>query len=126
MALSQRVYAYAAIEKYEQALVDVKKIKKSKFKLGHSTRYNKYLARGILAMDHEEYLMASKYFNKASSIFPQNKDAYCLNVISIVQSFSYALLGFNIDEQQKYDKIMQTKLFMDKAIEWCCLMPIMG
>jgi hypothetical protein len=48
-------------------------------------------------MDNEDYLMASKYFNKAWKLFPQNKDAYCLQVISIVKSYTYSLYGFNID-----------------------------
>ncbi len=71
------MFGYAAIEKYEQALVDIKKIKKNK-KLDNATTYNKYLSKGILSMDHEDFLMASKYFNKAQKIFPASKDAYCL------------------------------------------------
>ena len=56
---------------------DIKKIKKNQ-KLDNATTYNKYLSKGILSMDHEDFLMASKYFNKAQKIFPANKDAYCL------------------------------------------------
>jgi hypothetical protein len=47
-------------------------------KLDAPTIYNKYLGKGILRMDHEDYLMASKYFTKAWKKFPQNKDPYCL------------------------------------------------
>jgi len=54
-----------AIEKYEQALNDIKKIKKNQKLLDTSTTYNKYLSKGILSMDHEDFLMASKHFNKA-------------------------------------------------------------
>jgi hypothetical protein len=57
-------------------LADIKKVKKVASDL--DTNYNKYLAKGILRMDNEDYLMASKYFNKAWKLFPQNKDAYCL------------------------------------------------
>lgn len=70
-------------------------------------------------MDNEDYLMASKYFNKAWKLFPQNKDAYCLQVISIVKSYTYSLYGFNIDQKIKYDKVLETKQFLDKAIANC-------
>jgi len=67
-------------------------------------------------MDTEEYLMASKYFGKASMRFPENKDAFCLNVISIVRSYTYSMSGQFIDEAVKSDKIIQTKNFLDVAI----------
>jgi hypothetical protein len=54
-------------------------------------------------MDTEEYLMASKYFSKASLIFPSNKDAFCLNVISIVRSYTYSFSEKFIDDVVKYD-----------------------
>lgn len=59
--------------------------------------YNKLLGKGILKMDHEEFLMATKYFKKASLKFPGNKDPYCLYIISIVRSYSYSLKGIPID-----------------------------
>ncbi|MFM7852648.1 MAG: hypothetical protein ACKO96_12235 [Flammeovirgaceae bacterium] len=60
-----------AIEKYEHALDDFRRAKKiSPFAIDKATIYNKWLSRGILKMDTEEYLMASKYFSKASLIFP--------------------------------------------------------
>lgn len=31
--------------------------------------YNKLLGKGILRMDHEDYLMATKYFQRASGKF---------------------------------------------------------
>lgn len=67
-ALNYRSYGYVAIEKYEQALVDIKKVKKLFSE--PETIYNKYLSKGILRMDHEDYLMASKYFIKAWKLFP--------------------------------------------------------
>ena len=57
-------------------------------------------------MDTEEYLMASKYFSKASLIFPSNKDAFCLNVISIVRSYTYSFSEKFIDDVVKYDKVV--------------------
>lgn len=66
-----------AIEKYELAQDDIKRIKRYG-KLDMATIYNKYLGKGILRIDHEDYLMASKYFTKAWKKFPQNKDPYCL------------------------------------------------
>ena len=77
------------------------------------------LAKGILRMDCEDYLMASKYFGRAQKIFPYNKDAYLLQVISIVRSYTYSLQGYNIDQQIKFDKVYQTKVFIDKAIMQC-------
>ena len=62
-----------------------------------ATIYNKWLGKGILRMDHEDYLMASKFFSKAWKKYPSNKDPYCLQVISIVRSYSYSLGGYNID-----------------------------
>ena len=60
-----------AIEKYEHALDDFRRAKKiSPYAIDKATIYNKWLSRGILKMDTEEYLMASKYFSKASLIFP--------------------------------------------------------
>ena len=56
-------------------------------------------------MDNEDYLMAAKYFSKAWKVFPSNKDCYCLQVISIVQSYTYSLHGFWIDQPIKYDKV---------------------
>lgn len=54
-----------AIEKYELALQDIKRAKKLG-KLDLPTIYNKLLSKGILQMDHEDYLMATKYFHKGS------------------------------------------------------------
>lgn len=48
-------------------------------------------------MDHEDYLMATKYFNKASAKFSTNKDPYCLYIISIVRSYTYSHSGMTID-----------------------------
>lgn len=70
-------------------------------------------------MDNEDYLMAAKYFSKAWKVFPQNKDAYCLQVISIVQSYTYSLHGFWIDQPIKHNKVQETKFFMEKAIANC-------
>jgi tetratricopeptide (TPR) repeat protein len=81
-----------------------------------ATTYNKWLSRGILKMDTEDFLMASKYFCKASLRFPDNKDAYCLNVISIVSSYSLAMSKNYIDEQFKREKVAQTLDFLDVAI----------
>ena len=94
-ALQFRSYGYVAIEKYELALTDIKKVPKES--CVSESLYNKLLSKGILKMDHEDYLMASKYFNRAWKIFPANKDAYCLQVISIVRSYTYSLHGYNID-----------------------------
>lgn len=101
-----RAYGYVAIEKYEHALDDFRRAKRiTPFALDKATVYNKWLSRGILKMDTEEYLMASKYFSKASLIFPGNKDAFCLNVISIVRSYSYSMQEKFIDDIIKYDKV---------------------
>jgi hypothetical protein len=50
-----------AIEKYELALEDINKAKKIN-KVDLASIYNKLLGKGILKMDNEEYLMATKYF----------------------------------------------------------------
>lgn len=101
-----RSYGYVAIEKYEHALEDLRKAKKiSPYAMDKATIYNKWLSRGILKMDTEEYLMASKYFSKASLRFPANKDAFCLNVISIVRSYTYSLQEKFIDDAIKYGKV---------------------
>lgn len=55
-----RAYGYVGIEKYELALADIKKMKKGL--VDKTTEYNKFLSKGILRMDHEDYLMASKFF----------------------------------------------------------------
>jgi tetratricopeptide (TPR) repeat protein len=87
-----RSYGYVAIEKYEHALQDLAKAKLINFQaIDKATIYNKWMSRGILKMDTEEYLMASKYFGKASLRFPENKDSFCLNAISIVRSYSYSM-----------------------------------
>ena len=97
-----RSYGYVAIEKYEHALEDLKKAKKiSPHGIDRATVYNKWLSRGILKMDTEEYLMASKYFGKASLRFPGNKDAFCLNAISIVRSYSFSMHNHYIDTVKK-------------------------
>ena len=112
-----RSYGYVAIEKYEHALEDLRKAKViSSTAIDKAGIYNKWLSRGILKMDTEEYLMASKYFGKASLRFPNNKDAFCLNVISIVRSYSFSLSKLYMDNEQKREKIMQTKRFLDVAI----------
>jgi hypothetical protein len=67
-ALVYRVYGYVGIEKYELALSDIKKMKKGL--VDQTTQYNKFLSKGILRMDHEDYLMASKFFQKAWKLFP--------------------------------------------------------
>jgi tetratricopeptide (TPR) repeat protein len=81
-----------AIEKYEVAIEDINKAKKIN-KVDIASVYNKFLGKGILRMDNEEYIMATKYFEKASVKFPANKDPYCLYVISIVRSYNYSLLN---------------------------------
>jgi hypothetical protein len=85
-----------AIEKYEMAQEDIRRVKKMG-KVDAASIYNKYLGKGILRMDHEDYLMASKYFAKAWKKFPTNKDPYCLQVISIVRSYSFSLSGYSVD-----------------------------
>lgn len=72
-----RAYGYVAIEKYEVAQDDIRKIEKYG-KIDAATIYNKWLGKGILRMDHEDYLMASKFFSKASKKYPSSKDPYCL------------------------------------------------
>jgi hypothetical protein len=74
------------------------------------------MGKGILRMDHEDFLMASKYFAKAWKIFSSNKDSYCLQVISIVNSYSYSMAGYNMDQRIKYDKVRETMRFVTKAI----------
>lgn len=91
-----RAYGYVAIEKYEVALQDIKKAKKVG-KLDAATVYNKLLGKGILRMDHEDYIMATKYFTKASTKFTANKDSYCLHIISMVRSYTYSHAGMCID-----------------------------
>lgn len=108
-----------AIEKYEVAQEDIRRVSKYG-KIDAATIYNKWLGKGILRMDHEDYLMASKFFAKAWKKYPGSKDPYCLQVISIVRSYSYSLGGYHIDQQVKYDKVLETKKFMDKAIANCC------
>ena len=116
-----RSYGYVAIEKYEHALDDLKKAKIIAPRgIDQASIYNKWLSRGILKMDTEEYLMASKYFGKASMRFPSNKDSFCLNVISIVRSYSYSLQNQYIDNKTKLSKILQTKDFLNVAINCCC------
>ena len=113
-----RSYGYVAIEKYEVALGDIKKAKQLG-KLDQATVYNKLLGKGILQMDHEDYLMATKYFQKAALKFESNKDPYSLHIISVVRSYSYSLAGHTVDEQEKRDKVWTAKLFMDQAITHC-------
>jgi tetratricopeptide (TPR) repeat protein len=116
-----RSYGYVAIEKYEHALEDLKKAKKINPRgIDKSTIYNKWLSRGILKMDTEEFLMASKYFGKASLRYPSNKDAFCLNAISIVRSYSYSMHNIFIDSKPKQEKIKETLEFMNVAIKCCC------
>lgn len=114
-----RAYGYVAIEKYEIAQDDIRKVDKYG-DVDAATIYNKWLGKGILRMDHEDYLMASKFFSKAWKKYPANKDPYCLQVISIVRSYSYSLGGYNIDQSIKFEKVLETKKFMDKAITNCC------
>ena len=113
-----RAYGYVAIEKYELAQEDIRKVKRYG-RIDAATIYNKWLGKGILRMDHEDYLMASKFFTKAWKKFNSNKDPYCLQVISIVRSYSYSLSGYYIDQQIKFDKVLETKKFLDKAITNC-------
>ena len=94
--LTYRAYGYVSIEKYELALSDIKKYKLVS-SVDRAAKYNKELSKGILRMDHEDFLMASKYFSKAWKTFPQNKDAYLLQVISIVRSYTYSLQGYHMD-----------------------------
>jgi hypothetical protein len=105
-----------AIEKYESAMEDIKTVTNKFSNADNATIYNKWLGRGILRMDHEDYLMASKYFGKAWHRFPSNKDPYLLQVISIVNSYSYSLAGYSMDQSVKYDKVRETKNFLGKAI----------
>lgn len=100
-----RAYGYVAIEKYEVALSDIKKAKKIG-KLDLPSIYNKLLGKGILRMDHEDYLMATKYFSRASTKFPLNKDPYCLYIISIVRSYSYSMVDLTIDNENKREKVI--------------------
>ena len=108
-----------AIEKYEVAQEDIRRISKYG-NADAASIYNKWLGKGILRMDHEDYLMASKFFGKAWKKYPANKDPYCLQVISIVRSYSYSLGGYFIDQQIKFEKVLETKRFMDRAITNCC------
>eukprot|EP00350_Pseudokeronopsis_sp_OXSARD2_P006781 CAMPEP_0170566124 /NCGR_PEP_ID=MMETSP0211-20121228/79635_1 /TAXON_ID=311385 /ORGANISM="Pseudokeronopsis sp., Strain OXSARD2" /LENGTH=392 /DNA_ID=CAMNT_0010887207 /DNA_START=2076 /DNA_END=3254 /DNA_ORIENTATION=- len=113
-----RAYGYVAIEKYEVAIDDINKAKKLG-KVCQASVYNKLLGKGILRMDHEDFLMATRYFMKASAKFPLNKDPYCLYVISVVRSYTYSMKGVSIDEEGKKKKVMDTKIFMDRAIGNC-------
>jgi hypothetical protein len=63
-----RAYGYVAIEIYEHVLDDFRRAKKKKspYAIDKAKIYNKWLIRGILKMDAEEYLMDSKYSIKAS------------------------------------------------------------
>ncbi len=94
-----RAYGFVAIEKYEQAIDDIKKAVSIK-KVDGATIYNKMLSKGILRMDHEDYIMATKYFQKASLKFPENKDTYCLSIIGVVRSFSYSFTNRFIDDEK--------------------------
>ena len=85
-----RSYGYVAIEKYELAIEDINKAKKLN-KIDSASVYNKLLGKGILKMDNEEYIMATKLFEKASLKFPSNKDPYCLSIISLINSYNYTL-----------------------------------
>lgn len=96
-SLIYRSYGYVAIEKYEYAIEDINKAKKIN-KVDSASVYNKLLGKGILKMDNEEYIMATKFFDKASQKFPSNKDTYCLSIISIISSYSYTLAGMRIEE----------------------------
>jgi tetratricopeptide (TPR) repeat protein len=119
-ALLFRAYGQVAIENYENALSDIKKVKKiTKKELPLATLYNRNLSKGILKMDNEDFLMAAKYFEKAWKIFPGNKDSYLLQAISIVRSYTFSLDGYNIGQQIKYQKVLETKIFMDKAVQNC-------
>jgi tetratricopeptide (TPR) repeat protein len=101
-----------AIEKYEIALSDIKKAKKIG-KLDQASIYNKLLGKGILRMDLEDYLMATKYFTRASTKFSLNKDPYCLYIISVVRSYSYSMADLTVDNELKKEKVMNAKIFMD-------------
>jgi len=70
-------------------------------------------------MDHEDYLMATKYFNKGSQKFPYNKDPYCLYIISIVRSYTYSMADMTVDNEDKKDKVLQAKAYMDHSIRNC-------
>ena len=94
--LIYRAYGYVAIEKYEMAQEDIRRVGQYG-KVDNASIYNKWLGKGILRMGHEDYLMASKFFSKAWKKYPANKDPYCLQVISIVRSYSYSMGGYFID-----------------------------
>jgi tetratricopeptide (TPR) repeat protein len=115
-----RAYGYVAIEKYEVALSDIKRAKRIA-KLDAASVYNKLLGKGILQMDHEDYIMATKYFTKASLKFPTNKDPYCLYIISMVRSYSYSHQGISMDQEEKRTQIYRALAFMDSAIANCNL-----
>jgi tetratricopeptide (TPR) repeat protein len=83
-----RAYGFVAIEKYENAIDDIRKARKMN-SFDAASYYNKYLGKGILRMDNEDFIMATKYFGKASIKFPENKDTYCLMVIAKVKSASF-------------------------------------
>ena len=95
-----RSYGYVAIEKYEIAIEDINKASKIN-KVDQASIYNKLLGKGILRMDNEEFIMATRYFAKASLRFPSNKDPYCLYIISQVRSYSYLLKAMTIDQEEK-------------------------
>ena len=84
-----RAYGYVAIEKYENAIDDIRRARKLD-NFDSASYYNKYLGKGILRMDHEDFIMATKYFHKASLRFPENKDTYCLMTIAIVKSYTFS------------------------------------
>jgi tetratricopeptide (TPR) repeat protein len=107
-----------AIEKYEVALSDIRRARRLA-KLDAATIYNKLLGKGILRMDHEDYIMATKYFTKASNKFSANKDPYCLYIISLVRSYSYSHEGLCIDNEGKLEQVAKAKAFMDSAIDRC-------
>ena len=88
-----------AIEKYEQAIDDINKARAMR-KVDQASLYNKLLSKGILRMDHEDFILATKYFQKASIKFPLNKDTYCLTVIGTVGSYSYTHSQIFIDEAE--------------------------
>ena len=113
-----RAYGYVAIEKYENAIEDIRKSRKL-HNFDAASYYNKYLGKGILRMDHEDYLMATKYFHKASLSFPENKDTYCLMIIAIVKSYTYSFAGGFIDQEDKYAKVRETRDFVTTAIKNC-------
>lgn len=113
-----RAYGYVAIEKYEVALSDIRRARRLA-KLDGATIYNKLLGKGILRMDHEDYIMATKYFTKASNKFSANKDPYCLYIISLVRSYSYSHESLCIDNEGKLGQVAKAKAFMDSAIDRC-------